>query len=775
MNKEISLQQFFADFKDCLIAKTKEQVAPLYSGSKDNDPRYTSWMQELKRVPFDAQENAVQALLKLLLEKDNRAGILCGDMGTGKTIMAISLAHVFSKLNKNRFLVLAPPHLVYKWKREIEMTMPESRVIILNGSDAVAKLNKVRIGNSKPTVPTFFIIGRVRLRLGGEWDTAYQNRSVKVLNKAIKIGDKRKDIISELPLDSRNVISCPKCGEPQLDKKQENFLIFMPTKHKISCYQCNEPMWKSISKTSNTPKVERIYKALCSLPTIGKSKANMIMNMFGEELISNSLEGNLYQLINLLDEKGNFVFNEKAAKRLERALSKAEFEINSSNYQVSEFIKRYFPKDYFDLCLVDEAHEYKSGQSAQGQSMGVVASKCNKVVLLTGTLLGGYANDIFYLLHRAMPNTMIKDSYVYDSKGSLAAAEQAFQSQYGKIKQIVSFSEEDGESFKTSKGTKRNVQIARYPGFSVSGVFKHILPYTVFVRLEDVKQANVLPPYTEHAPIMVDMEPCLEKVYESMNHQLSSAVNEVSYSAKKCFIGIILNSMLSSTETAHLPYNVLSPFDKEKVIASIPAVFTDDQPNNKEKELINLCLSEKAKGRKVLVYSNLTGVRDLVSRLSKLLENVGLNTAVLRSTVSTTKREDWILDKVDSGIDVLICNPKLVETGLDLLDFPTIIFMQTGYNVYTTMQATRRSWRIGQTQDVNIYYICYRDTAQKVCMSLMSEKIKVTQGASGKMPTTGLEALNNNVDDIQTAIAKEILSSKSNQASYSLFDKDDVA
>jgi len=93
MNKEISLQEFFNDFKDALISKTKEQVAPLYKGTQDNNPIYTEWMKELKRAPFDAQENAVQALLKLLIEKDNRAGVLCGDMGTGKTIMAIALLH----------------------------------------------------------------------------------------------------------------------------------------------------------------------------------------------------------------------------------------------------------------------------------------------------------------------------------------------------------------------------------------------------------------------------------------------------------------------------------------------------------------------------------------------------------------------------------------------------------------------------------------------------------------------------------------------------------
>lgn len=32
----------------------------------------------------------------------------------------------------------------------------------------------------------------------------------------------------------------------------------------------------------------------------------------------------------------------------------------------------------------------------------------------------------------------------------------------------------------------------------------------------------------------------------------------------------------------------------------------------------------------------------------------------------------------------------------NLLEFPTIVFMQSGYNVYSLLQAARRSWRIGQ-------------------------------------------------------------------------------
>ncbi|MBN0430674.1 DEAD/DEAH box helicase, partial [Pseudomonas aeruginosa] len=95
------------------------------------------------------------------------------------------------------------------------------------------------------------------------------------------------------------------------------------------------------------------------------------------------------------------------------------------------------------------------------------------------------------------------------------------------------------------------------------------------------------------------------------------------------------------------------------------------------------------------------------SRLKKVLEQSGLKVAVLRASVDTARREDWILDQVDRGIDVLITNPELVKTGLDLLDFPTIAFLQTGYNVYTLQQAARRSWRIGQKHPVRVVFFGY--------------------------------------------------------------------
>lgn len=160
----------------------------------------------------------------------------------------------------------------------------------------------------------------------------------------------------------------------------------------------------------------------------------------------------------------------------------------------------------------------------------------------------------------------------------------------------------------------------------------------------------------------------------------------------------------------------------------------------------------------MLVYTVYTGKRDTAGRLKKVLESQQFKVAVLRSSVGTDQREDWIADQVDRGIDILITNPELVKTGLDLLEFPSIVFMQSGYNVYTVSQASRRSWRIGQKQAVDVLFLGYDKTAQITCLELMAKKIAVSQSTSGDMPETGLDVLNSDGDSIEVALARQLVS-----------------
>jgi hypothetical protein len=74
-----------------------------------------------------------------------------------------------------------------------------------------------------------------------------------------------------------------------------------------------------------------------------------------------------------------------------------------------------------------------------------------------------------------------------------------------------------------------------------------------------------------------------------------------------------------------------------------------------------------------------------------VLERAGFRVAVLKAAVKAEAREEWIAARVAEGVEVLICNPRLVATGLDLLDYPSICWYQTDYSVYTMRQASRRS------------------------------------------------------------------------------------
>jgi hypothetical protein len=146
-----------------------------------------------------------------------------------------------------------------------------------------------------------------------------------------------------------------------------------------------------------------LREALTQIPTIGDKTAHRLVSAFGEDLLTGMLEDNVFEFINLMNEEGDLFFNDRQARRMERAMANMEFAFGQGGYQPTEFIKRQLPQGYFGLLVVDEGHEYKNEGSAQGQAMGVLARKCRKTLLLTGTLMGGYADDLFYLLWRLNP------------------------------------------------------------------------------------------------------------------------------------------------------------------------------------------------------------------------------------------------------------------------------------------------------------------------------------------------------------------------------------
>ncbi len=746
----IDLNQFLTEFGAGLMTSVSKQHPPIYDGTPNT--KWDKVMDNLKRRPFAAQRERVQAVCKLLSDEGESAAVLNGEMGCGKTMMGIAVSASLFEEGYRRTLVIAPPHLVYKWRREILETIKDAKVWVLNGPDTLRQLLKIRANQkSNPTVPEFFILGRVRMRMGFDWKPSIVNR--KVYERIII--PETQSVARRTYTVTHEYAACPNCGGFVFDDDGEHIsasAFYISDDSRKQCQHCQSALWTLKRNKQPSDYQGMVHKSMCQIPTIGPKTADKLLQGFGAKTLSTMLSDNVHEFINLMDDNGELVFSDKQAARMERAMAKQAFGFGQGGYQPSEFIKRYLPEHFFDLLLVDEGHEYKNSGSAQGQAMGVLAGKARKTILLTGTLMGGYADDLFYLLWRVMSARMLEDGYQYNAQNSLGSAAMSFMREHGVLKDV--FKESTDGNHRTAKGKKMVVHTSKAPGFGPKGVARYVLPYTAFLKLKDIG-GNVLSAYQETFR-NVSMNEAQTTEYERLSSHLTHELRQALAKGDKTLIGVVMNALLAWPDTCFRDEEIIHPRTRE-VLAFVPAVLEEDELSPKELELVEICKGNKAKGRKVLVYTVYTGKRDTATRLKRMLEMAGFKVAVLRSSVGTDKREDWIMDQVDRGIDVMICNPELVKTGLDLLDFPTICFMQSGYNVYTVQQAARRSWRIGQKQPVDVYFLGNEKTAQIACLELMAKKIAVSQSTSGDMPDTGLDVLNSDGDSIEVALAKQLI------------------
>jgi len=154
-----------------------------------------------------------------------------------------------------------------------------------------------------------------------------------------------------------------------------------------------------------------------------------------------------------------------------------------------------------------------------------------------------------------------------------------------------------------------------------------------------------------------------------------------------------------------------------------------------ERKLLEEVRSSLGRGRKVHVFAVCTKTRDVIRRLERILQREGIRVAVLTSEVKPEAREGWYEQQSRQGVQVVVSHPKLVSLGLHLLDYKDLIFWETGYSLYTLRQASRRSWRIGQTEEVTVKYFAYARTAQETYLRLMGRNLRVTMGMARELVT----------------------------------------
>ena len=366
--------------------------------------------------------------------------------------------------------------------------------------------------------------------------------------------------------------------------------------------------------------------------------------------------------------------------------------------------------------------------------------------------MGGYSSTLFHLLYRFSPE--IRTDFGRSD-------EHRWIQRYGFEEHTVGKPDDDSvEDGRFSRRRKYRKVVRERPGLVPSALF-HIIGNTVFLRLADV--ASGLPPYDEQVMLSsMDSEEdatgysqrsAYNTVYEELRLKLAEALK----AGSKRLLATYLQSLLAYPDGCTRGETVFDPRSGE-VIVQVPPL-SEERLYPKEKALIDMVAAERMEGRRVLVYATHTGTRDITGRMDDMLTRHGFRVAVMKAdAVAPERREAWVADRVKEGIDVMICHPRLVQTGLDLIDFPTLIWYETDYSVYVMRQASRRSWRIGQTRPVKVVFMSYKNTLQADALKLVAKKLQSSLAVEGELPEDGLAAYGDDGDDLMMALARKIVS-----------------
>lgn len=759
-----NMDAYFNQYGTCLVKNLEKTINPLQLLT-DEVTNFT--LKHMKLYPQQiAQVNGMIALLQ-----KSQYGIINHGMGTGKTICAAAVAEGYfvnkwlhSHPNKTlkdaycseksvvyRNIVMCPGHLVKKWEKEIVTEIPYAKAIIIN---SFATLLQLKEHGSKRDRKEFYICSKDFGKI------SYQVEPIPVKRGYAEVFTKKCKQCGEVFLTPGPI--CPNCHQKEYE------LLRTGTKEEgMICPFCNKILLPYV-----TQGVNREYRPLDFSAFTNHTSANSHCFYCGEELWQPHAANIGNKKKKMWDRVTYYRNAEKKGKKTvwvhkqfkseySRLIGKeplktmdGEIYTGSRKYSPVEFIKRYL-KNFFDIAIFDEAHVYKSGNTGQGHAMHALCKSSKKQLALTGTIAGGYANHLFYLLYRLDSKRMKQFGYQYSD-------EIKFVQNYGKLEQEFCYADSSEEIYNIcTKGKQKSAPKVK-PGISPRIFMDFLLDRTTFLDLCDMSQS--LPELKEEV-VVVEPE---SKVEQNMFHSYINNIKSLKEMSREkggqAILGKMLHFALSYLDKPYQVSPILSPVNGSIIIEpasfNIFQSFEWDDLLSKERKLISLIQSELKEGRNCFVYAEYTASPEtcITYRLQQLIErycDIKGKVAVLESSFpQAPKREEWIHKKAKEGTKVFITNPRCVETGLDFCfekegikyNYPTIIFYQMGYSMFTNWQASRRSYRLNQYKECRVFYMAFAKSIQETVIELIAEKQAATAAIQGQFSTEGLSAMANGVD-----------------------------
>ncbi len=325
-----------------------------------------------------------------------------------------------------------------------------------------------------------------------------------------------------------------------------------------------------------------------------------------------------------------------------------------------------------------------------------------------------------------------------------------FCDEYGVVETIY---ETESEYNANRRSMTRKLRDRLLPGVSPLVYSRFLLENAVFLSLSDM--GKELPEY-EEIPVAVPMREDVEEEYRRLQQTFQKIIRSDRRIAQKvlsAFMGLL--TVYPDQPYGHKP--IVHPLDSEIVLADPQDLSCPEELQEKDRQVLELVERKVRDGERVLIYTSWVRI-DTQEKLLRLLTEKGIPAAVLSARVPPGKREAWVNQQVENGVQVLICNPSVVETGLDLIPFTALIYYNISYNLFTLRQSSRRSWRINQSAPrIEVYFFYYKNTMQNRAMELMASKLAVASVIEGNMSDEGLAAMSD-CKDLTSQLAKELAS-----------------
>jgi SWI/SNF-related matrix-associated actin-dependent regulator 1 of chromatin subfamily A len=326
----------------------------------------------------------------------------------------------------------------------------------------------------------------------------------------------------------------------------------------------------------------------------------------------------------------------------------------------------------FDLCIVDEAHNLKNNDSIRGKIMVDLCVKHNipKVWLLTGTPVANRPMDFFNLLK--IIKSPIADNWKH------------YAVRYC-----------DGKKFFRTLKNGQKKQIWLTDGASnleeLANKTKNILLRRLKTDAIDMPDKIVTPMYHQLDRQGWKMYEKLWEEYVEQKKLLGKRTNE----SQKDLVELILLRQFIAKEA--IQYTI---------------------------EMVENAIEM---GRKVIVFTSFSEELEIIAN------HFGKIAVTHNGPMSATKKQHSV-DQFQNNpkIKVFIGNIKSAGVGITLTEATVVIFNSFDWVPGNNEQAEDRAYRIGQNNDVNVYYQLFEDTISTRMWEMLRNKKDVISTIMGE-------------------------------------------